>query len=220
MIDPLDQETFELTLSPRAMTTAERQRRHRQKLKEQRENEGLRAINLTRTDRMVLSLGLLAHEDLDHRGQNWLTDQKPGFDALLRKLWPEGDNGLYLDEPRRSSYRPAARLRDNLQRTQEQLQRTEQAWQADRDKLCVAEEEGRNLKSTLAEIVAELRGESVAPATPAVDLAALQAELDRLRAECELLEAERNKAFAAVKVFEDRLRAQGLSTDCRPQSVA
>ncbi|BDE75225.1 hypothetical protein [Delftia lacustris] len=217
MIDPLDQETFELTLSPRAMTTAERQRRHRQKRKEQRENEGLRAINLTRTDRMVLSLGLLAHEDLNHRGPNWLTDQKPGFDALLHKLWPEGDNGLYLDEPKRSSYRPAARLRDNLQRTQEQLQRTQQAWHADLDKLRGAEEESRQLKATLAEIIAELRGESVAPATPAVDVAAMQAELARLRAECELLETERSKAFAAVKVFEDRLRVHGLSIDYRAQ---
>ncbi|MEZ0197340.1 hypothetical protein AB9U01_25135 [Pseudomonas qingdaonensis] len=136
------------------MSNAERQRRHRQLLKEKRESEGLRAINLTSTERCVLSLGLLAHEDLDHRGPNWANDKKPEFDALLHKLWPEGDKGRYLAEPQRSTYRPTARLRDNLQDVQERMQRTEQAWRADRDKLNEAEAENLRLKAALAEVEA------------------------------------------------------------------
>ncbi|MFL6970078.1 KlcB family protein [Pseudomonas alvandae] len=98
------------------LSNAERQRRHRKRLKELKETKGLQAIQLTHTDRCVLSLGLLAHEDLDHRQKDWAASKKPGFDALLRKLWPEGDNGRYLAEPNRSTYRPAAFLRDEIER--------------------------------------------------------------------------------------------------------
>ncbi|MFJ7111267.1 KlcB family protein [Pseudomonas sp. NPDC098740] len=108
-----------------ALSNAERQRRHRQRLKELADTEGLKAIALTQTDRMVLSLGLLAHEDLFHRPKDWETSNKPGFDSLLVKLWPEGDNGRYLAEPKRSSYRPAAFLRDELERQRGMVQRLE-----------------------------------------------------------------------------------------------
>lgn len=43
----------------------------------------------------------------------------------------------------------------------------------------------------------------------------LEAEVARLRREAELLELERNKAFQAVDVLTNRLRAAGLSTDYR-----
>jgi hypothetical protein len=107
-------------------SNAERQRRHRQRLKELADTEGLKAIPLTQTDRMVLSLGLLAHEDLDHRPKDWATTKKPGFDALLTKLWPEGENGRYLAEPQRSTRRPAAFLRDELARQQTMVQRLQE----------------------------------------------------------------------------------------------
>ncbi|MFJ7286327.1 hypothetical protein [Pseudomonas sp. NPDC099000] len=107
------------------LSNAERQRRHRLRLKELADTEGLKAIALTQTDRMVLSLGLLAHEDLFHRPKDWETSKKPGFDSLLCKLWPEGDNGRYLAEPKRSSYRPTAFLRDELERQRGMVQRLE-----------------------------------------------------------------------------------------------
>lgn len=107
------------------LSNAERQRRHRLRLRELADTEGLKAIPLTQTDRMVLSLGLLAHEDLFHRPKDWETSKKPGFDSLLVKLWPEGDNGRYLAEPKRSTYRPAAFLRDELERQRGMVQRLE-----------------------------------------------------------------------------------------------
>ena len=96
------------------LSNAERQRRHRQKLKELADTEGLKLIPLTQEDRMVLSLGVLAHEDLFHRPKDWAISKKPGFDALLTKLWPEGDDGRYLAEPQRSTRRPAGFLHDEL----------------------------------------------------------------------------------------------------------
>ncbi len=106
------------------MTNAERQRRHRQRLKQLADTEGLKVIPLTQEERMVFSLGVLAHEDLFHRPKDhWETTKKPGFDALLTKLWPEGDNGRYLAEPERSTRRPAAFLRDELERQKTIIQR-------------------------------------------------------------------------------------------------
>lgn len=96
------------------LSNAERQRRHRQKLKELADTEGLKLIPLTQEDRMILSLGVLAHEDLFHRPKDWAISKKPGFDALLAKLWPEGDDGRYMAEPQRSTRRPAGFLHDEL----------------------------------------------------------------------------------------------------------
>ena len=107
------------------LSNAERQRRHRLRLKELADTEGLKTIALTRTERMVLSLGVLAHEDLHHRPNDWATSKKPGFDSLLVKLWPEGDDGRYLAEPERSTRRPAAFLRDELERQRGMVERLE-----------------------------------------------------------------------------------------------
>lgn len=204
------------------LSNADRQRAFRQRQKELRENEGLRAIHLTSTERCVLSLGLLAHEDLDHRGPNWVNDKKPGFDALLQKLWPEGDNGRYLAEPQRSTYRPTAWLRDSLQDTQEQLGRTQKAWRTDRDQLNAAEDENRRLKATLAEIGAELGGAPVAPPAPAAELVALQAEVARLRAQLDKQHtdnlntiAELGRALRVTEAMQTRLKDAGLPHDYR-----
>lgn len=110
------------------MSNKVRQKAFRQRKREQKAAqvaEGVQSITLTSTERCVLSLGLLAHEDLDHRAKDWEATKKPGFDALLRKLWPEGDNGRYLAEPNRSTYRPAAFLRDELERQRGMVQRLE-----------------------------------------------------------------------------------------------
>ncbi|WP_395605019.1 hypothetical protein [Pseudomonas sp. B16120] len=111
------------------MSNADRQRLFRLRRKEQKAAqvaERVQSISLTHTERCVLSLGLLAHEDLDHRPKDWETSKKPGFDALLAKLWPEGDNGRYLSEPQRSTYRPSAYLRDRLADEQRLVKRLEQ----------------------------------------------------------------------------------------------
>lgn len=106
-------------------SNAERQRLHRQRQKKLAETEGLKLIPLTQEDRMILSLGVLAHEDLFHRPKDWATSKKPGFDSLLIKLWPEGDGGRYLAEPERSTRRPAGFLHDELKYQRERVTRLE-----------------------------------------------------------------------------------------------
>lgn len=107
------------------LTNAQRQQLHRQRLKERAQTEGLKVIPLTQEERMVLSLGVLAHEDLFHRQKDWATSKKPGFDVLLTKLWPEGDGGRYLAEPERSTRRPAGFLHDELKYQRERVTRLE-----------------------------------------------------------------------------------------------
>lgn len=192
MIDPNDPGTLDLVAAcEEPMSGAERARRCREKKKLQ----GVKAISLTHTDRCVLSLGLLAHEDLDHRPKDWATTKKLGFDTLLKKLWPEGDNGRYLAEPKRSTYRPTAFLRDQLAREQVENQR---------------------LREALNQIAAEVGG-SPAPLAPLGEVEALTKRLAALEKENALLEAERNKAHAAVDVYVSRLKNAGLSTDYRRQ---
>ena len=194
MIDPNDPGTLDLVAAcEEPLSGAERARRHRLKKK----REGVKAINLTLTDRMVLSLGLLAHEDLDHRPKDWETSKKPGFDALLKKLWPEGDNGRYLAEPLRSTRRPAGFLRDQL---------------AD------ARLEVLRLKSALHDIAAEVGGAAVAPVSASLsEVVELRRQVACLQRENTLLEDERNGALGAVKVYTARLKNAGLSTDYRRQ---
>ena len=179
------------------LSNADRQRLFRQRQREQKATEGVQAIRLTHTERCVLSLGLLAHEDLYHRPKDWSTTKKPGFDALLIKLWPEGDNGRYLAEPKRSTYRPAAFLRDQLEQ---------------------ARIETRRVKEVLHEIAAEVGGGAVAPVPDqASEVAELRRRIEALEKENALLESERNKALGAIRTWEDRLRNAGLSTDYRRQ---
>ncbi|AGN33493.1 KlcB family protein (plasmid) [Pseudomonas fluorescens A506] len=314
------------------LSNAERQRRHRQRLKRLADTEGLKLIPLTRTDRMVLSLGVLAHEDLHHRPKDWATSTKPGFDALLAKLWPEGDDGRYLAEPERSTRRPAGFLRDELKYQRERVTRLEidnralRAGEAVAGEVTVSADDPHNwtrtvkltrdedslmlwafsvfftaradldhltspvvlknletifqgcpiwteefkakldqdqgilnsnkyrdkeakrgwkhyederkqnvqlfkdraadraeierLKAALNEIAAEV-GAPVAAQRELnkspVELDALRLKVAALERENELLESERNKAHGAIKTWEDRLRAAGLSTDYRKQ---
>lgn len=122
---PLSGEQLPEPVEKGPMSNAERQRLHRQRQKKLAETEGLKVIPLTQEERMVLSLGVLAHEDLFHRPKDWATSKKPGFDALLTKLWPEGDGGRYLAEPERSTRRPAGFLHDELKYQRERVTRLE-----------------------------------------------------------------------------------------------
>lgn len=145
-------------------------------------DQAVQPIFLNSTERCVMSLGLLAHEDLDHRPADWEISKKPGFDALLKKLWPEGDNGRYLAEPHRSSYRPSAYLRNQLA-------------------------EQRTMVKRLQDLLNKAETES--------GIVELRTKAYRLEQDNALLEAERNNAFAAYRVLENRLKAAGLSTDYR-----
>lgn len=203
------------------MSNADRQREFRRRQKELRENKGLRTISLTSTERCVLSLGLLAHEDLDHRGPNWVHDKKPGFDALLQKLWPEGDNGRYLAEPKRSTYRPAERLRREVEDLQVAKERAiEDYWRAQQE-LTALRKENAELKAGLQEIAAEFAAVP-APVKPAADAAALQAEIERLRTQLDKQHADNlntiadlGKALTVTEAMQNRLKEAGLPHDYR-----
>lgn len=171
------------------LSNKERQRLFRQRARERKQAqaaEGVQAIKLTRTDRMVLSLGVLAHEDLDHRQNNWATTKKPGFDALLTKLWPEGDNGRYLAEPNRSTYRPAAFLRDELERKRM---------------------ENLRLIAALNSAASEAGGPVAVSVARSLTGQALDA--DGLSREVDFLVRELNKATAEVDALNDRLKFIG-----------
>jgi len=209
MIDPSDPGTLDLVAAcEEPLSGAERARRHRLKKKQ----AGVKDISLTHTERCVLSLGVLAHEDLFHRLADWESSNKTEFDALLHKLWPEGDNGRYLAEPQRSTRRPAGFLRDQL---------------AD---ACV---ENQRLKEALHQIAAELNVSAAAPANAVQghdgeDFAALEVTDAALLTVWEKLPSDfaraatalgllrlRNNQHAelarAVEVLQDRLRAADLS---------
>lgn len=283
------------------MSNAERQRLFRQRQREQKAAEGIQSIRLTSTERCVLSLGLLAHEDLDHRPKDWATSKKPGFDALLKKLWPEGDNGRYLAEPNRSTYRPTAFLRGQLERAQDETRRLKEVLhqmtaEANISAAALASAQGEdfaalevtdgplqtvwerlptdfarcatalgllrlrnNQHAELANAVEVLQARlraaglsdqvtsntkntkpwrwNVSPLadyratsapeymerqirklSPADECAELARRVEYLEQEQALLEAERNKAFAANRTLTERLRRAGLPTDYRPQA--
>lgn len=203
------------------LSNAQRQQLHRQRLKERAQTEGLKVIPLTQEERMILSLGVLAHEDLFHRPKDWATSKKPGFDSLLIKLWPEGDGGRYLAEPERSTRRPAGFLRDELERQRVMLRRLEDENRALRagapaDAPVVRTRAGKpmsldELNREVEWVVRELNKSTAEADALRVKVAAL--ERDNL-----LLESERNKAFSAIATWENRLRNAGLSTDYRAQS--
>lgn len=268
------------------MSNKERQKAFRERQREQKATlaaEGVQAIRLTSTERCVLSLGVLAHEDLFHRPADWATSKKPGFDALLRKLWPEGDGGRYLAEPERSTRRPAAFLRDELERQRGMVQRLEAIRRAaggefsalevtDARLLPVWEDlptdfaraatalgllrlrnsQHAELAGAVEVLQARLRAAGLddrvstdkkqwywnesppadyratsapeymerlpAARSAADECAELRRQVKALEQENTLLENERNKAHGAIRVWEDRLRAAGLSTDYRAQA--
>jgi hypothetical protein len=188
-------------------SNADRQKAFRlrqRELKEQQAAAGVKAITLTHTERCVLSLGLLAHEDLDHRPANWATSKKPGFDALLAKLWPEGDNGRYLAEPKRSTYRPTAFLRDELERQRGMVQRLE----------ALRRDVGHDFSALE---VTDARLVPVWEKLP-TDFSRAATALGMLR----LRNNQHAELARAVEVLQGRLRAAGLndqvSTDNKPWS--
>ena len=302
MIDPNDPGTLcliEACAAPKS--NAQRQRDLRARRKKLKEETGAKSILLSNEERCVLSLGLLAHEDLYHRPADWEVSKKPGFDALLKKLWPEGDNGRYLAEPERSTRRPAAFLRDQLELSRIETRRLKEVLhqitaEANISAAALASAQGEdfaalevtdgplqtvwerlptdfarcatalgllrlrnNQHAELANAVEVLQARlraaglsdqvtsntkntkpwrwNVSPLadyratsapeymerqirklSPADECAELARRVEYLEQEQTLLEAERNKAFAANRTLTERLRRAGLPTDYRPQA--
>ncbi|WP_039615055.1 hypothetical protein [Pseudomonas sp. C5pp] len=90
MIDPLDHVTFELTLSPRAMTGTERQK----KLRAERKAKGIKPLHVTPGERELLGKALRLF------GRVSFSPERAGGDveALLNRVVPGGPQGQELDD--------------------------------------------------------------------------------------------------------------------------
>ncbi|MDN4515453.1 hypothetical protein QYE47_23305 [Pseudomonas sp. 2,4-D] len=90
MIDHLDHATFELTLSPRAMTPAERQK----KLRQLRKESGVKPLHVTPAERELLGKALRLF------GRVSFSPERASGDvaALLGRVVPDGPQGQELDD--------------------------------------------------------------------------------------------------------------------------
>lgn len=90
MIDHLDHATFELALSPRAMTPAERQK----KLRKARQEAGIKPLHVTPGERELLGKALRLF------GRVSFSPERAGGDveALLNRVVPGGPQGQELDD--------------------------------------------------------------------------------------------------------------------------
>lgn len=237
MKDPRDPGTLDLVEAcKRPLTGAERQKRRREKLKKLRQTEGLQALMLTASERKILRNGLdLFNEHNDPTG-----DAAAEQLALLRKIAPGADWRPANARPLASIRWNAEAGMRHAQREQKAAEREARQWQAraeaaERALRAIGAEQVdgqwqgvEQLPEDMAALLAE-RGpvvvcldalhrvrETVRVANHDIQRAAdARHEAARLRSENELLEQERNGAMAALKVFEQRLRDAGLSTDYR-----
>jgi hypothetical protein len=237
MKDPRDPGTLDLVEAcKRPLTGAERQKRRREKLKKLRQTEGLQALMLTASERKILRNGL----DLFNEHNNPTGDAADEQLALLRKIAPGADWRPANARPLASMRWNAEAGMRHAQREQQTAEREARQWQAraeaaERALRAIGAEQVdgqwqgvEQLPEDMAALLAE-RGpvvvcldalhrvrETVRVANQDIQRAAdARHEAARLRSENELLEQERNGAMAALKVFEQRLRDAGLSTDYR-----
>lgn len=201
------------------MSNADRQREFRRRQKQKREQakaEGVRTLELSDVDLARIWIALDTHLafnkllDWDLEGHlqtaGRLFADQPA--AYLDQLGTS--KGVINQQKQRDkdARRGWDAYKEECLRTKSQVNRINEL-----------QHENSQLKAGLQEIAAELGAVPAPVVKPGADVEVLQAELARLRKECEMLEAERCKAFAATRVFEDRLRQAGLSTDYRPHLV-
>lgn len=202
------------------LTNAERQKAFRDRKRAEKEaakGEGHVSLLLARDDLAFLwwavDVFLTARSDLEHL-------KSPYVQELLAKVFsgcswwaPDAlekmgrDEGFLNGESRREAERKRGwdAYKDERKRTDKLAM-----------ELAQTRADNKRMQDTLKEIAAELGGAVPAPIN-AGQLEALTLQVAALQKEERLLIDERTKAFAAAKVFEDRLRSAGLSTDCRRQ---
>lgn len=194
MQDPNDPGTLDLVEAcKRPLTGAERQKRRRDRLRALKDAEGLKAFHLNAADRAHL----LAACDFwfAFRGRALDVDAAPKVAALYARL--------FGDLPDFSA--------DAMGKSQAAKVLREQ-WQ---------EELGRRLRDfrdsySEAQHFRAQRDGHIAENEKLLDQLREQADrLERIEHERKLLEQERCTAMAAARVFEQRLRDAGLSTDYR-----
>lgn len=186
MQDPRDPGTLDLVdACKRPLTGAERQKRRRDRLRELKEKEGLKPVMLTDLERLMLFAAL----DLEHAIKPPDEQAEPLYLALLQKVYP------------------AARWTDEARQIAAGILKSEANQQA-ADRWRIEADRQRAEASRWAKRAQE--AESTLRKSP--DLAARVAWLEQENAQ--VIE-ERGRAFRAVEVLTQRLRAAGLSTDYR-----
>lgn len=187
MQDPRDPGTLDLVEAcKRPLTGAERQKRRRQKLRELKEAEGLRDYRLTDLDVAYLLCAVDDSITLRERADDL---QTPSVMGLVDRLFS------------RSICATSVRFIGTSQGVRNIIKqykaRAEDGWRAHKDLKCYAD--------SLAPELAKVRQERDQ----------LRGQVERLENERRLLEQERCTAMAAARVFEERLRDAGLSTEYR-----
>lgn len=225
-----------------AMTPAQRAEAYRKRQKEKREAEGMKPVNLTDEERQMLAAALALETALDHNCRK----NAPARLALMRRLVPgrdwaeEGEKRaeqlMYRDNARAE----AAYAKGECARAQAEANRqTHRADEAERVLRLVGAtkcgEQWQGVEQLPADMVELLRDQG--PVVVCLDAftrlrkvadlcdhwegeaTTLRRQAKALERENELLQDERNKAFGAANVFQERLRDAGLSTDYRAASV-
>lgn len=225
-----------------AMTPAQRAEAYRKRQKEKREAEGMKPVNLTDEERQMLAAALALETALDHNCRK----NAPARLALMRRLVP-GSNWTEEGEKRAEQlmYRDNARAeatyaKGECARAQAEANRqTRRADEAERVLRLVGAtkcgEEWQGVEQLPEDMVQLLRDQG--PVVVCLDAITrlrkvaelcshwegeartLRSQAKALERDNELLQDERNKAFGAANVFQERLRDAGLSTDYRAASV-
>lgn len=205
------------------LSNADRQRLFRQRQKEKREQaraEGRRLVELSSVDLARLFVALDTHIAFD-QPLDW---DLQGYRELATRLFAGDAVAQHVEQLGKS---------EGVTRRQKQRDKDAQrGWEAYKEerkrtgalvaKANDLQAENARLKRALAEISAELGGVPAAPSAPAVDAAALQAEIERLRAQLDRQHnahvdttAELGRALRVTQAMQERLQAAGLPHDYR-----
>lgn len=199
------------------LSNAARQKAFRQRQRELKEQQDARSVLLTRDDFNHLYIGIdafcTARDDLDYLQY---ASYRESLTRIFKgsHLWGED----FFDRLGKDSA-----ILITVKRCEDERKRASRLYEDERarnDKLAAelaqVKADNQRLQDTLKEIAAELGGAAPAPVKSG-QLETLTQQVAALQKEEGLLVEERTRAFAAAKVFEDRLRAAGLSTDFRRQ---
>lgn len=213
MIDHLDHATFELTLSPRAMTTAERQR----KLRKERKEAGVKPLHVTPAERELLGKALRFFGCVSRLTECAAVEVA----ALQERVAPGAVKGQAPDGFALSGVDEWDRLLRDIEELKTARDRAIEDYWRGQEALTALRNENTELKAGLQEIAADFTGRKV-PITSRPEPTALQEEIALLRSKLEQQHtenlftiAEQGKATMAVDRLQKRLKAAGLPSDYR-----
>jgi len=213
------------------LTNAQRQKAFRERRnaeKEAAKEAGLVSLTLAREDLAymwwAMSVFLTARRDLDHLKQPYVRERLAKIFGGQPWWTPEAVDKLDQDQ---GILNGEKQVESERKRGWDEYQKESKALAATCRDLNAVREENRQLQARLQVLEAQM-GEASSPKM-VVELNRLLdvvkelegrtgrmgTEIYQLKRENALLESERNEAHKAIKLWENRLRAAGQSTDCR-----